>query len=72
MVCWETFVARLGRLRVVPPESNEKELQDALGVDAHEEAEGLVKRMSNAEIVRLAERLRKRKRRTEEEMTAYA
>ncbi len=72
MVCWETFVATLGRLRIVPPESNEKELQEELGVDTHEEAERLVKRMSDAEIMRLAERLRKRKRRTAEEVTAYA
>jgi len=72
MVCWETFVARLRRLRVVPPESNEKELQQELGVDTHEEAERLVRRMSDAEIRRLAERLRKRKSRTAEEMTAYA
>jgi hypothetical protein len=72
MVCWETFVARLRRLRVVPPESNEKELQEELGVATHEEAERLLRRMSDAEIIRLAERLRKRKRRTAEEMTAYA
>jgi hypothetical protein len=72
MVCWETFVDRLRRLRVVPPESNEKELQEELGVDTHEEAERLVRRMSDAEIIRLAERLRKRKRRTAEEMAAYA
>lgn len=72
MVCWETFVARLRRLRIVPPESNERELQEELGVDTHEEAERLVKRMSDAEIMRLAERLRRRKRRTAEEMTAYA
>jgi hypothetical protein len=72
MVCWQTFVARLRRLRIVPPESNERELQDELGVSTHEEAEGLIRRMSDAEIVQLAERLRKRKRRTAEEMTAYA
>lgn len=72
MVCWEAFLARLRRLRIVPPESNERELQNELGVDTHEEAERLVKRMSDAEIIRLAERLRKRKRRTAEEMTAYA
>jgi hypothetical protein len=72
MVCWETFVARLRRLRVVPPESNEKELQEELGVNTHEEAERLVRRMSDAEIIKLAERLRARKRRTAEEMTAYA
>lgn len=72
MVCWETFVGRLKRLRIVPPESNEKELQEELGVDTHEEAERLVRRMSDAEIARLAERLRKGKRRTAEEMTAYA
>lgn len=72
MVCWETFVGRLKRLRIVPPESNEKELQEELGVDTHEEAERLVRRMSDAEIARLAERLRKGKRKTAEEMTAYA
>lgn len=72
MVCWETFVGRLKRLRIVPPESNEKELQEELGVDTHEEAEKLVRRMSDAEIARLAERLRKGKRKTAEEMTAYA
>lgn len=72
MVCWETFVGRLKRLRIVPPESNEKELQEELGVDTHEEAERLVRRMSDAEIAGLAERLRKGKRRTAEEMTAYA
>ena len=65
-------MARLRRLRVVPPESNERELQEELGVDTHEEAERLVKGMSDAEIMRLAERLSKRKRRTAEEMTAYA
>lgn len=72
MVCWETFVARVRRLRVVPPESNERELQDELGVDTHEEAERLVRRMGDAEIIRLAERLKKRKSRTAEEVTAYA
>jgi len=72
MVCWETFAARLRRLRIVPPESNEKELQRELGVDTHEEAERLVKRMSDAEIKRLAERLRAGKGRTRREMTAYA
>lgn len=65
-------MGRLKRLRIVPPESNEKELQEELGVDTHEEAERLVRRMSDAEIARLAERLRKGKRRTAEEMTAYA
>lgn len=64
-------MARLRRLRVVPPESNERELLSELGVDTHEEAERLVKRMSDAEIIRLAERLRKRRRRTVEEVTAF-
>jgi len=72
MVCWETFVARLRRLRVVPPESNEKELQSELGAATHEEAERIVRRMSDAEIRELAERLRRRKRRGAEEMAAYA
>jgi hypothetical protein len=56
----------------VPPESNERELQQELGVDTHEEAERLVRRMSDAEIMRLVERLKNWKSRTSEEMTAYA
>jgi hypothetical protein len=72
MVCRETFVARLRGLRIVPPESNEKELQEELGVDTHEEAERLVRRMSDAEIIQLAERVRRRMSRTAEEMAAYA
>jgi len=72
MVCWETFVDRLRRLRVVPPESDEKELQEELGVDTHEKAERRLRRMNDAEIMELAEKLRKRRSRTAEQMAAYA
>lgn len=40
----EEFLAGLKRLRIIPPESNEKELQDELGVDTHEEAPRLDRR----------------------------